>query len=110
MEAETLEALAVREAVDLAMDINVRNVQVASDYINVITNPKEGTMGVYAHIVSEILFSKTRFSSLDFCFKSRFLNKEAHSLATSVVRDDQGRRLWLILPREGICIPPVLEV
>jgi hypothetical protein len=47
MEAETLEALAVRETVDLAMDIDVRNVQVASDYINVITNPKEGTMGVY---------------------------------------------------------------
>jgi hypothetical protein len=30
-EAEMLEALAVREAVDLAMDIDARNVQVASD-------------------------------------------------------------------------------
>jgi hypothetical protein len=53
-------------------------------------------MGVYAHIVSEILYSKMRFSSLEFCFKSGVLNKEAHNLARSVVRDDQSRRLWLI--------------
>jgi hypothetical protein len=92
-EAETLEALAIREAVDLAMDIDARNVQVASDCCNVITNLKEGTMGVYAHIVNKILYSKTRFSSLEFCFEIRVLNKEAHNLARSIVCDDQGRRL-----------------
>jgi ribonuclease HI len=109
-EVETLEALAVPETVDLAMDNDARNVQVASDCSNVITNPKKGTMGVYAHIVSEILYSKTRFSSLEFYFESRVLNKEAHILARSVVRDNQGRRLWLIQPPEGICIPLVLKV
>jgi hypothetical protein len=67
-------------------------------------------MGVYAHIVNEILSLKTRFISLEFCFESRVVNKEAHSLARSVVRDDLGRRLWLIQPPEGFCIPPVLEL
>jgi ribonuclease HI len=107
---ETLEALAVREAVDLAMDIDVRRVQVASDCNNVVTSLKDGTMGVYAHIVNEILSSKTRFISLEFCFESRVVNKEAHSLARSVVRDDLGHRLWLIQPPEGFCIPPILEL
>jgi hypothetical protein len=67
-------------------------------------------MGVYAHIVSKILYSKMRFSSLEFCFKSGVLNKEAHNLARSVVRDDQSGRLWLIQPPQSIFIPLVLEV
>jgi ribonuclease HI len=37
-EAETLEALACREAVSLAKDINARKVRVASDCKNVVAN------------------------------------------------------------------------
>jgi hypothetical protein len=53
-DAETLEALACREAVSLARDINARRVRVASDCKNVIANLEKGTMGVYSHIVREI--------------------------------------------------------
>jgi hypothetical protein len=53
-DAETLEALACREAVSLARDINAMRVQVASDCKNVIANLEKGTMGVDSHIVREI--------------------------------------------------------
>jgi ribonuclease HI len=85
--AQTLEALACREAMDLAQDIGAHNV---------ITSLDHGTLGVYMHIVHEILASKSSFVSLVFGFKSRVLNKEAHNLARSVICDDQRRRLWLI--------------
>jgi hypothetical protein len=50
MTAETLEALACREAVALARDINVRRVRVASDCSNVVDSIQNGSLGVYAHI------------------------------------------------------------
>jgi ribonuclease HI len=52
--AETLEALACKEAVSLTKDINARRVRVASDSKNVVANLEKGTMGVYTHIVWEI--------------------------------------------------------
>jgi hypothetical protein len=82
---------------------------VASDCHNVITSLDHGTLGVYAHIVHGILASKSSFVSLVFGFESRVLNKEAHNLARSFVCDDQGRRLWLIQPPEGMCIPFVRQ-
>jgi hypothetical protein len=75
----------------------------------VITSLDQGILGVYAHIIREMLASKSSFASLVFGFKNRVLNKEAHNLARSVVCDDQGRRLWLIQPPEGMCIPAVRQ-
>ncbi|XP_071680460.1 uncharacterized protein [Lolium perenne] len=53
-EAETLEALACREACDLAGDIYASRVRVASDCKMVVQNLEQGTRGVYSHIVTEI--------------------------------------------------------
>jgi ribonuclease HI len=50
-EAETLEALACREAISLARDINTHRVRFASDCQGVIKSLEEGTMGAYAHII-----------------------------------------------------------
>ncbi|KAK1626541.1 hypothetical protein QYE76_000856 [Lolium multiflorum] len=52
-DAETLEALACREALSLAQDINARRIRVASDCLNVVRSTNQGTMGVYAHVVRE---------------------------------------------------------
>jgi ribonuclease HI len=52
-DAETLEALACREALSLAQDINTRQVRVASDCLNVTQSMDQGTMGAYAHVVRE---------------------------------------------------------
>ncbi|KAK1699140.1 hypothetical protein QYE76_015837 [Lolium multiflorum] len=52
-DAETLEALACREALSLAQDINARRIRVASDCLNVVRSTNQGTMGAYAHVVRE---------------------------------------------------------
>jgi hypothetical protein len=55
MEAETLEALAWREAVALAKDLHASRIRVASACRNVIKSIEDGTMGSYAHIVRDIV-------------------------------------------------------
>jgi hypothetical protein len=58
-EAETLEAMACREAVDLARDIGAQKVLVASDCRNVVANLEQGTMG-RMHISSTRLKPRRR--------------------------------------------------
>jgi hypothetical protein len=70
----------------------------------------EGTRGVYAQIGQELLDAKQEFSSLSFCHERRIYNKEAHTLARSMVLDSPGCHMWLVDPPIGLCIPPVIEV
>jgi ribonuclease HI len=108
-EPETLEALACREAVALAYDIGARRVHVASDCLSVVRSIKEGTLGVYAQVISEIKVAMETFDMLSFVHERRASNKEAHNLARSVVLDDPGRRLWLVRPPDGLCIPEFMN-
>jgi ribonuclease HI len=73
--AETVEALACREAIALARDINARRVRVASDCSNVIASIEEGTRGVYALITMELRDAKRDFEELSFCHERRGSNK-----------------------------------
>ncbi|KAK1644917.1 hypothetical protein QYE76_062722 [Lolium multiflorum] len=108
-EAETLEALACREACDLARDIYASRVRVASDCKMVVQNLEQGTRGVYSHIITEIIEARQSFDFLEFKFESRKSNNEAHKLARSALCDVPGRRMWLNVPPEGMCIPLVIE-
>jgi ribonuclease HI len=85
---EILEALACREGIALACDINAREAHIASDCQMVIRSLEGGSMGVYGHIVREIVESKVGFQKLTFGHERRSSNKEAHNLARSVIRDD----------------------
>jgi ribonuclease HI len=64
---ETLEALACREAIALARDINIRKAMIASDCLSVVQSIEEGSRGVYAHIVREISDSASEFEKISFC-------------------------------------------
>ena len=103
MDAETLEALACREAVSLALDVGARRVKVASDCSNVIASLEQGTMGVYAHIIQEINESRCSIDILSFVHERRLSNKEAPRLAKSSVLLDQGRHVWLLAAPDGVC-------
>jgi ribonuclease HI len=105
VEAEMPEALACREALALAKDIDARRIRVASDCLNVIRNIKDRSKGTYAHIIQEISKVSSGFEKASFCHERRGLNKEAHSLARSVVHEEQGRRVWFFNPPYGHCIP-----
>jgi ribonuclease HI len=102
--AETLEAMACREAIALAKDIHARRVKVATDCQNVVRSLDEGTMGVYAHIAREINEARGDFEELVISYEGRRSNKDAHNLARSVVNNNQGRSVWLVIPRDGCCI------
>jgi hypothetical protein len=82
-EAKTLEALACRESIALAHDINARRVRVASDCQGVITSLERGTMGAYTHVVKEIKDSSIGFEVLGFVHENRRSNKEAHEVNRS---------------------------
>jgi ribonuclease HI len=109
-EAETLEALACREAVAIARDVNARRVQVASDCLSVIKSLEQGTMGAYANIVREIKDSVQDFEVLSFAHERRSMNKEADRLAKSCVfflpgakscvLDESGRQVWLVTGKD----------
>jgi ribonuclease HI len=103
-EPETLEALACWEALALARDIDVRNIQVMSDCINVITNLEQGTMGVYAHIIREIKESVQDFDAISFHHERRSLSLEGDRPAKSNVLLEQGHQVWLITPHVGVGI------
>ncbi|KAK1666385.1 hypothetical protein QYE76_054544 [Lolium multiflorum] len=81
-DAETLEALACREALSLAQDINTRRIRVASDCLNVVRSMNQGTMGVYAHVVRE--FKET----------ARELDEVTASLRLRLCSGSCGLRNW----------------
>jgi ribonuclease HI len=102
--AETLEAMACREAIALAKDIHARRVKVATDCLKVVRSLEEGTMGVYAHIVREINEAREDFEELVVSHEGRGSNKDAHNLARSVVNNNQGRSVWFFTPPGRCCI------
>jgi hypothetical protein len=104
-----LEALACREACDLARDIYTFRVPVASDCKMMVQNLEQDTRGVYSHIVTEITEARQFFDFLEFKFESRKSNNEVHKLGRSALCDVLGRRLWLNAPPEGMCIPLVIN-
>jgi ribonuclease HI len=102
---ETLEAMACREGVDLASDLLIQRVRVASDCFNAIRGIHEGTMGIYSHIVQEIKAREGDFHGMEFVHKRRKANQDAHGLACGSLFDTFGRHVWLMsLPRAFVIL------
>jgi hypothetical protein len=100
-----LEALAVREALALAADLNVRNCLIASDYLEVIKGIEAGSMGPYSNILQEITGESRGRGGVSFCHESRRSNQEAHSMARLATSLGAGRHVWFLDPPEGLNIP-----
>ena len=101
----TLEALACREALDLAMDLDLAKILIASDCQEVVNDIKNCTGGVYASTIREIVESKNTFDDCSFIFEGKATNIEAHSLAKHAFGLDFGRHVWLLNPPNISCIP-----
>jgi hypothetical protein len=63
-EPAILEALAIREAIALAVDLSYNNVVIASDCKEVIDDINNGIGGQYASMVREILVSAKEFTTV----------------------------------------------
>ena len=67
----TLEALAVREALALAEDLNIQAIHVASDCKQIVNHIRQRVRGNYDGIVKDIIEMTSVFASCKFSFESR---------------------------------------
>jgi ribonuclease HI len=106
---EVLEAIAVREGQNLALDIAAQKIKVASDCLSVVKAWREKNLGRYSHILHEISSSSVAFSEFSLVHESRVSNNEPHVLARSVLGSPVGRYMWLGVPPEGVLYPSFPE-
>lgn len=106
----TLEALACKEALSLALDLSISHVLVASDCKEDVTDIHKGMGGLYASIVKETISRGSQFSACCFIFEGRETNFEAHSLAKHTLGLSPGLHLWLLNPPDLSCIPMYLDI
>ena len=93
-DAATLEAIACREAIALAEDLNQHHYIVASNCKQVIDDIARGSQGDYGVIIKEIR-SRSPPSTSSFTFEKREANVEAHKLAKFPLSLPPGRHVWL---------------
>ena len=101
----TLEALAVREALALADDLNIRMIHVASDCKVVVDDIKNKTPAIYGAILHEIIDHSSTFISCTFVHEFRSSNFEAHNLAKHSLNLGVGRHVWLGNPGNLSFVP-----
>uniref|UniRef100_A0A8I6YAR1 RNase H type-1 domain-containing protein n=1 Tax=Hordeum vulgare subsp. vulgare TaxID=112509 RepID=A0A8I6YAR1_HORVV len=94
-DALTLEALAVREALALADDLNLHHIHVASDCKVVVDDINQSNMATYGAILNEIIEHNSSFDSCNFVHEFMSLNVEAHNLAKHALKWGAGRHVWL---------------
>ena len=99
-----MEAIACREAISLAQDLQVHNLVISSDSKQVVNDILKGSQGAYGAVISEIQARSAAFNC-SFIFESRVVNFEAHKLAKFALTLAQGRHVWLGQPHDQTCIP-----
>jgi ribonuclease HI len=104
-----LEALACREALDIADDLLVGPVQVASDCLEVVNALHSDYKGYLGSIIMEIKGRSRDRGFTSLCHERRECNVEAHRLARFASSLPAGRFLWLLEPPPGLDKPVILE-
>ena len=101
----TIEALAIREALALAEDLNLHSIHVASDCKVVVDDMKQKHLSSYGAILHEIIDHSRSFLNCNFIHEFRSSNFEAHNLAKYVLRLGVGRHVWLGHPGDLSFVP-----
>ena len=97
-EPETLEALAIREALALSDDLYLRRIHVASDCKVVVEDIRKENVSRYGAIIHEIIDHSLTFDFCKFSHEFRSSNFEAHNLAKHALSLGVGRHVWLGQP------------
>ena len=105
-----MEALACREALALAEDLHLRRITVATDCLTVVKNMTTSYEGSYSMVLREIKATADTLTLASFRHENRASNSEAHRLARSATSGNVGRRVWLLEPPDGFCIPKNISV
>lgn len=100
----TLEALACREALALALDLSLDRVVIACDCKPVVEEIENGSDGKYGMIIKEIVTRARDLTSCKFVFEGRAMNVDAHNLAKFSSSLEEGRHMWLGIPHDPFVI------
>jgi hypothetical protein len=92
----TLEAIACREGLALAADLQLSRFLLSTDCLEVIKAMRNNYLPRYASVLREISSRKEDFELADFIHEGRASNVHAHDLARSSLDLMHGRRLWLL--------------
>jgi ribonuclease HI len=104
-----LEAMACREALDLAMDLQLDAIQVASDCLEVVKGLHTNYLGVFGNIVREIKERAQSKSRIFFCHERREHNEKAHLLAWLASTLPAERHVWLLGPPGDLDLPVMIQ-
>ncbi|KAK1610245.1 hypothetical protein QYE76_033918 [Lolium multiflorum] len=99
-----LEALACREGLDVADDLGVDAIQVASDCLDVLKGLQGVNLGEYGSILMEIQARASSRGDTAFGHERREHNVEAHNLARFASSLPEGRYVWFLEPPSDIPI------
>ena len=94
-DSQTLEALAIREALALSDGLYLRRIHLASDCKVVVDDIKHRSKASYGAIIHEIIDHSSSFSACNFVHEFRSSNFEAHNLAKHALKLGVGRHVWL---------------
>jgi ribonuclease HI len=106
----TLEAIACREALALAADLQVTRLRIATDCLEIINSLDDNYMGHFSSIMKEVKSRVASFAHVSFVHERRSSNTEAHGLARSSTSRDFGRHIWLAQTPDCFCIPMKISV
>ena len=107
---ETLEAMACKEGLCLALDMNLQHVQISTDCLATVKCANEAFLGPSKVIVDEIKEMLHFFPYSVLVHEKRECNLEAHMLAKAATSLVCGRHLWLTGTPNIICIPSNLDI
>jgi ribonuclease HI len=96
-----LEAMACREALELAADLQTARIHVASDCMEVIQALRVPYMGVFGSILHEVK-AKAQQVQVLFTHEGLECNKETHALARFASSLPVGRHSGLLAPPVGL--------
>jgi hypothetical protein len=98
----SLEALACREALDIADDLLLGHICVASDCLEVVQGLHGENLGVFGSILIEIKIRARQREGTSFKHEKRGSNVEAHRLARYATCLPAGRHVWFLEPPVGL--------
>jgi ribonuclease HI len=99
-----IEALACREALALAQDLQLQQITVASDCLSVINALEQPYASSFSMILEEVKADASMMSKASFSHENRASNSEARRLARFSVSGGVGRQVWLMQPPDGLYI------
>jgi ribonuclease HI len=97
-DSAVMEALACREAMALAQDLNLQNITVETDCLSLITALEQPYAASFSKVLEEVKEDARLFSRASFRHENRASDSDAHRFARFSISSEVGCQVLLIQP------------